>query len=1201
MPDNTGTKQAFDDAQHGVKASEAERTPRLDEMFGRLLHKQGQSRTARTVEYFGWLDLTLGVLILAAPQLMAGLLRVHGLNPQSTHYIQLVGLLVSALGFLYVISGRLNSQGFGFASMLDRPLVPLIMAVLWSKHILPGSMALAFSLSDFGGFLWTLKAWRAEERLPQRLNPSLREMFRRLFNAEGQSRAARTVEYFGWLCMVLGTAIFLAPSLTAWLLNLPMLINQSQNELMNLPLFTSQSQDYFRLAGLLVGGLGMLYVASGRLNALGFIFASLLDRPLMPVIMTFLWYHDIVPEMLALTFSVVDFGGFLWTLSAWRADVADPGVELPRPGAKMTAWFFGFVSGVVRNSRTFHPDGRVFRGTAESLFPSDPCLARAAEQLAGPVLMRMGMGIMKKGMPLWLANHVPDAPSIAMRFSPEEIRLERREGEDLDLLCTAGGDRLWKLLVNLMLGGKMYGLNQFDYFRNAYYAQVPYRIDGGERDVWVRLIPDRGQGTPAAGLPKDAPAREQDLTNAVARQAAIAIEVQPVDGEGTPFVPIARIRFEEEIEIDQEALHFDPVAGRGFEPHGVFTEVRKVVYPVSAHSRPSSVQERARRAGENPLRRSGRFLEEREGIPREGVLPEARRLRAWLKFLGAVAGLLFVAFAIYMAARLSSDYPMAVQMQRKWGYHYPTDYPEPKHNDNPSNPTDYLQASNNVPNDAMHFMYGSTGGERTDGLPYWFWVALPEIFADELPDKKSGQGYKSFGMIYEDGKDPKYDLPVGVSMRHFRGLDVVYLNCAACHTGVYRDYDGGPVHVVPGMPANTFNLGAWGKFLTSIVNEERFTPQRMMDQIDQMQDDPHRVVDKPDLINRLIFKYYAVALMRQQLITLGDRLNFIDTETWGPGRVDTFNAPKALLNFPMKREPKDPNLPATKGADPQELIGNADFPSVWNQESREGMRLHWDGNNLSVNERNLSAAFGTGAYPPTLDTPRVLRTARYLKTAVPPPFPSEHIDSTLVEQGKALYQEYCAQCHGLRERPFRHTKPDNDEAGRGECKHLDSKEQELVGTVECYQDIGTDRARMDSYTWPLAVNQSTLYAGYEEDWGFAPDYPHRFNHFRKQPGYANAPLDGIWLRAPYLHNGSIPNLWELLTPAEKRVQVFCRGNDVYDYRNVGFVSEMKDGCKFFTFDTSQPGNGKSGHSGEHFGTGLSPQEKWALIEYLKTF
>jgi len=162
MPDQTGTRQAVDDAQRGVNAAADEkRTPSLGEMLHRLLNKQGQSRTARTVEYFGWLDLSLGVLILTAPQFMAGLLRVQGLTPQSTNYIRLIGLLVSALGTVYVISGRLNSQGFSFASMLDRPLVPAIMAVLWWKHVLPGGMALAFSASDFGGFLWTLKTWRA--------------------------------------------------------------------------------------------------------------------------------------------------------------------------------------------------------------------------------------------------------------------------------------------------------------------------------------------------------------------------------------------------------------------------------------------------------------------------------------------------------------------------------------------------------------------------------------------------------------------------------------------------------------------------------------------------------------------------------------------------------------------------------------------------------------------------------------------------------------------------------------------------------------------------------------------------------------------------------------------------------------------------------------------------------------------------------
>jgi hypothetical protein len=65
---------------------------------------------------------------------------------------------------LYVVSGRLNAEGFVFASLLDRPLVPGIMAVLWWLGFVPGPLALAFSIQDFASFLWTLSAWRRAER-----------------------------------------------------------------------------------------------------------------------------------------------------------------------------------------------------------------------------------------------------------------------------------------------------------------------------------------------------------------------------------------------------------------------------------------------------------------------------------------------------------------------------------------------------------------------------------------------------------------------------------------------------------------------------------------------------------------------------------------------------------------------------------------------------------------------------------------------------------------------------------------------------------------------------------------------------------------------------------------------------------------------------------------------------------------------------
>ena len=64
---------------------------------------------------------------------------------------------------LYIASGRLNAEGFVFASMLDRPLVPIAMTILWNLEIIPGPLALIFSIQDFGSFLWTLIAWRAEQ------------------------------------------------------------------------------------------------------------------------------------------------------------------------------------------------------------------------------------------------------------------------------------------------------------------------------------------------------------------------------------------------------------------------------------------------------------------------------------------------------------------------------------------------------------------------------------------------------------------------------------------------------------------------------------------------------------------------------------------------------------------------------------------------------------------------------------------------------------------------------------------------------------------------------------------------------------------------------------------------------------------------------------------------------------------------------
>jgi mono/diheme cytochrome c family protein len=287
-------------------------------------------------------------------------------------------------------------------------------------------------------------------------------------------------------------------------------------------------------------------------------------------------------------------------------------------------------------------------------------------------------------------------------------------------------------------------------------------------------------------------------------------------------------------------------------------------------------------------------------------------------------------------------------------------------------------------------------------------------------------------------------------------------------------------------------------------------------------------------------------------------------ESWGPGRVDTWNSAKSGLNFKISLLPE------------HERRGATDFPSIWNQRKRRHrddggpMELHWTGNNTEVNERNLSAAFGTGCTPATVDHAAIERLQTWLLDAAPPAFPSAFpIDKAKAARGAVVYGERCASCHG---------KSGQDFSGK------------YVGHVTPIDVVGTDPDHYASYTYELSTGQNTLYAG----------TPYRFRHFRKTAGYANAPLDGIWLRGPYLHNGSVPTLRELLDPPELRRTTFYRGYDVLDPVRVGFISDVPEekGRKFTLYDTREPTKSNRGHT---FGADLPSADKDAIVEYMKTF
>ena len=258
------------------------------------------------------------------------------------------------------------------------------------------------------------------------------------------------------------------------------------------------------------------------------------------------------------------------------------------------------------------------------------------------------------------------------------------------------------------------------------------------------------------------------------------------------------------------------------------------------------------------------------------------------------------------------------------------------------------------------------------------------------------------------------------------------------------------------------------------------------------------------------------------------------------------------------------------------------------------MHLHWDGNNTKFEERDKSAAFGTGTTPPTIDLERIGRVEQWLLTAKAPEFRRWFpIDDTLAKRGATVYAATCAGCHGADGRNFGLPAGERERACVTASDGDDGLYAPQLGKVTRWEQVATDRRRLDSYSRELALNQSTLYAGY--DW--------RFCHFRKTQGYANLPLDGLWLRAPYLHNGSVPTLHDLLEPAAKRPVEFYRGNDLYDPVDVGFVATVasEGPRRYFKYDTRDEGNSNAGHEGRAYGTELPPEDKRALIEFLKTF
>ena len=205
----------------------------------------------------------------------------------------------------------------------------------------------------------------------------------------------------------------------------------------------------------------------------------------------------------------------------------------------------------------------------------------------------------------------------------------------------------------------------------------------------------------------------------------------------------------------------------------------------------------------------------------------------------------------------------------------------------------------------------------------------------------------------------------------------------------------------------------------------------------------------------------------------------------------------------------------------------------------------------------------------------------YLYSLQPPKYPYP-IDETLARRGGVLFVEHCSKCHGNYSGGGPADKP-------GEAASGDGSDYPNLLIPESI--IGTDSLlNKNEYQSPQIVEW------FNKSWFAQGDHPARLEPF---DGYIAPPLDGVWITAPYLHNGSVPTL-EAVLNSKARPAYWSRDFDhpQYDYVAVGWKYTRETGPRgTAVYNTTLPGYGNQGHN---FGDKFSDRDRKAIIEYLKT-
>jgi hypothetical protein len=520
----------------------------------------------------------------------------------------------------------------------------------------------------------------------------------------------------------------------------------------------------------------------------------------------------------------------------------------------------------------------------------------------------------------------------------------------------------------------------------------------------------------------------------------------------------------------------------------------------------------------------------------------------------------------------------------------------------------------------------------TEIMP-WRWFFNLELESADSQDKLANH-LSSIGLV-DDG----HGLPIGVTKVVDQRTSGLYkestwigVNCTSCHT-TSLNVNGKPLLIEGGQ--SLFNLQ---KFETQVVksvqatlnNQEKF--ERFAEALEATNDE-----DKESLRDSLskFQKEFSAANLRSRhfFSKSGEDVDY------GPGRLDGIGSATNAFTCALADRLGDVEL-AKKVVDPKNCSPSnppASIPHLWGTPQANFSQWNADVHaSLARNYGAIMAGYGKNwvvsdaagkiKFKTTANLINIAKMETYYKKLRSPSWRDlsdkgvvPALDQASVSRGQQVYNNQCISCHAVQPKS---TFPNI--AGNTYWK-VGVTPANIVGTADDYllsenlrlvnvpkdiandfkKEMGKDSIRADGLTSGTTFRSyfmsKTMKAYFSDNHTSLFDIA-KLNNCRppsvaqKTLGYKSRSLEGIIWTAPYLHNGSVPTLADLLKPSNERPKAFYIGCANYDAVNGGFNC-TKDSENSFLFDTTKEGNRNYGHE---YGTTLSAKEKSDLISYIKS-